>query len=78
MKGGIRSNPTSHGFIAIIHTWDNVDCRGEPSEWRYPRVFPAEEEAMQYYKTNIRPSLEQLTAELARQTKCQTVHHRLE
>src|SRR5438552_16128252 len=68
MKGGIRSNPTGDGFIAIIHKWDNVECRGEPAEWRHPQVFPTEEGAMQYYKTSIRPALERFTTELATQT----------
>ena len=63
MKGGIRSNPTGDGFIAIVHKWDNVECRGEPAEWRHPQVFATEEEAMQYYKTRIRPALERFTTE---------------
>src|SRR5947207_1574796 len=67
MKGGIRSNPTGTGFIAIVHQWDNVECRGEPAEWRHPQIFSTEEEAMGFYKAAIRPGLEQLTKYLSNQ-----------
>jgi hypothetical protein len=67
MKGGIRSNPTGIGFIAIVHIWDNVDCRGEPEEWRSPEVFATEEEALQYYKTFIRPELKRMMAQMAKE-----------
>ena len=69
MKGGVRYDPTVNGFVAIVHTWDNVHCTGEPREWRTPQVFPTEEEAMQYYKTNIRPELEKMTSQLAKSSK---------
>lgn len=65
MKGGIRSNPTGDGYIAIVHVWDNIECRGEPEEWRSSEVFATEEEAMRYYKANIRPGLERMMAEMA-------------
>jgi len=65
MKGGVRFDPTVSGFIAIVHKWDNVDCHGEPEEWRYPKVFPTEEAAMQYYKTSIRPSLKRMMTKMA-------------
>ena len=26
MKGGVRYDPAVHGFVAIIHSWDNVAC----------------------------------------------------
>lgn len=65
MKGGVRFDPTVNGFIAIVHKWDNVDCQGEPEEWRYPEVFPTEEAAMQYYKTSIRPSLQRMMTKMA-------------
>jgi hypothetical protein len=35
-------------------------------EWRSPEIFPTEEAAMQYYKTSIRPSLEQMMAEMTK------------
>jgi hypothetical protein len=66
MKGGVRSDPAVNGFVAIVHTWDNVYAVGEPEEWRAPQVFSTEEEAMEYYKTAIRPALERLMAEMAR------------
>lgn len=79
MKGGVRSNPTGDGFIAIVHTWDNIECRGELTEWRSPEVFPTEEAAMQYHKTSIRPMLEQLVAKVAKETpRTKAIHRKLE
>ncbi len=79
MKGGIRSTPTGEGYIAIVHVWDNIECRGEPEEWRSSEVFATEGEAMQYYKTTIRPALEEMMAEMAsKQPKGKIVHRRLE
>jgi hypothetical protein len=78
MKGGIRSNPAGNGFIAIIHIWDNIDSRGEPEEWRSSEVFSTEEEAMQYYKTSIRPELERMTARMAKKSGLPSIHRKLE
>ena len=77
MKGGVRYDPSVNGFVAIVHTWDNVMCNGEPQEWRSPQVFPTEEAAMQYYKTNIRLALEQMTSQLAKSSK-NIIHRKLE
>ncbi len=63
IKGGVRYDPSIHGFVAIVHSWDNALCVGEPQEWRCPQVFPTEDAAMQYYKTNIRPALEKMMSE---------------
>ena len=65
MKGGVRFDPEVKGFVAIIHTWDNAYCTGEPEEWRYPKVFATEDMAMECYKTTIRPVLEQMMTEMA-------------
>jgi len=79
MKGGVRFDPAVNGFVAIVHIWDNVYCRGEPEEWRYPEVFPTEDAAMQYYKTSIRPALEQMMAETANeQSGRRFIHRKLE
>jgi len=79
MKGGIRNNPAGPGFIAIVHTWDNIECRGEPDEWRADKVFATEEEAMQYYKTYIRPNLEKMMREFKQKdASLKTFHRRLE
>ena len=67
MKGGVRFDPDVNGFVAIVHTWDNVYGYGEPEEWRTPQVFPTEEAAMTYYKTSIRPALERLMADMDRE-----------
>ena len=76
MKGGVRANPAGDGFIAIVHTWDNIEARGEPTEWRSPEVFATAEAAMQYYKTAIRPGLEQLIAKTAKETPRTKAIHR--
>jgi len=79
MKGGIRFDPAVNGFVAIVHIWDNVHCLGTPEEWRSPEVFSTEEAAMQHYKTYIRPSLEQMMAEMADgQPKGKFIHRKLE
>jgi hypothetical protein len=67
MKGGVRFDPAVNGFVAIVHIWDNVYAVGEPEEWRAPQVFATEEAAMEYYKTSIRPALERLMADMARE-----------
>ena len=78
MKGGIRTNPDGDGFIAIVHTWDNLEGREEPNEWRSAEVFPTEEAAMQHYKTFIRPGLEQLMAEAGQSPRMKAIHRKLE
>jgi hypothetical protein len=77
MKGGVHYDPAVNGFVAIVHTWDNVSCIGEPQEWRTTQVFSTEAAALQYYKTNIRPILEQLTSQMAKSSKG-AIHRRLE
>ena len=69
MKGGVRYDPLVNGFVAIVHTWDNILCTGEPQEWRSSEVFPTEEAAMQYYMANIRPTLEQMATQMAKSGK---------
>jgi hypothetical protein len=65
MKGGVLFDPQAGGFVVIVHTWDNVACRGEPEEWRHPELFSTEDAAMQCYKTTIRPALRQMMTEMA-------------
>jgi hypothetical protein len=65
MKGGVRFDSEVKGFVAIVHTWDNAYCIGEPKEWCYPKVYATEDEAMQYYKTTIRPALERMMTKMA-------------
>ena len=79
MKGGVCFDPAVDGFVAIVHTWNNVNCIGEPDEWRYPQVFPTERAAMEYYKTSIRPSLERMMAEMTgREPNATFAHRKLE
>jgi hypothetical protein len=78
MKGGVLFDPRAGGFVVIVHTWDNIACRGEPEEWRYPELFPTEETAMRYYKTNIRPALKQMMAETAKDPGLSFAHRQLE
>jgi hypothetical protein len=60
MKGGVRYEKDCEGYIAIVHVWDNIRARGKPDEWRAEEVFKAEDAAMRYYKTTIRPELERM------------------
>jgi len=69
MKGGTSFDPILNAYHAIVHTWDNVECRGEPQEWVSKEVFDTEDEAMAFYKSNIRPRLEQVMRELPRLDK---------
>jgi hypothetical protein len=57
MKGGVAFHEELDGFVAIIHSWDNVDCFGEPTEWRSERVFSSEDKAMRHYRKKVRPLL---------------------
>ncbi len=79
MKGGVRFDPEANGFVAIVHIWDNVYCRGEPEEWRSSEVFPTEAAAMKHYKTSIRPGLKQMMAEAAKgQSGIRSIYRELE
>jgi len=77
MKGGILDDPVLKGFFAIIHSWDNLLGTDKPQKWRTPQVFPTEETAMQYYKTNIRPEGEKLLAEMGKSGQ-KSLHRKLE
>ncbi len=57
MKGGVAFDEELDGFVAIIHSWDNVDCFGQPTEWQSERVFSTEDKAMRYYRRKVRPLL---------------------
>ena len=76
MKGGVGFDPTANGFVAIVHTWDNPDCQGEPEEWCAPEIFSTEEAAMQYYKKSIRPSLKRMMTKIASKQSGTTFNHR--
>jgi hypothetical protein len=77
MKGGVSGDPIS-GYHAIVHSWDNTECNGLPDEWTSDEVFTDEEEAMTFYKSRIRPMLEQLMSEAAEDPNASTLHRRLE
>lgn len=79
MKGGICYDPEARGFVVIVHVWDNIECKGEPKEWRYPRVYQEEDEAMHYYKTAIGPKLKQFLEEnFENKQNTEFIHRRLE
>ena len=65
VKGGVAPGPAGVGYVAIIHVWDNIECKGEPREWRTPMTFPTEDKAMAYYKATLRPALAQFMEQLA-------------
>src|SRR5215468_2522027 len=76
MKGGISFDPAANAYRAIVHSWDNAECIGEPQEWRSAEAFGSEDAAMSFYKTSIRPGLERLMAEVSRNVKDGTFMHR--
>jgi len=69
MKGGICYDDDLQAFVPIVHIWQNIHCDGEPQEWRVPKGFQTEDEAMNYYKTYIRPELQKLMNELESKNK---------
>lgn len=76
MKGGVRFDEQNDGYVAIVHTWDNVYCKGEPTEWRSPKIFPTEEEAMKYYKLSIRPDMQRMMSKIENDLSDGTLIHR--
>jgi len=77
MKGGVSGDPIN-GYHAIVHSWDNTECNGLPDEWTSDEVFTDEEDAMTFYKSRIRPMLEQLMSEAAENPNAPMSHRRLE
>ena len=49
MKGGVCFDPSADAYRAIVHSWDNAACAGEPEEWRSIETFPSEDAAMSFY-----------------------------
>ncbi len=79
MKGGVSFDPATNAYRAIVHSWDNAECIGEPQEWQSADTFTSEDAAMTFYKTSIRPGLERLMAEASRKVRDGAfVHRRLE
>ena len=79
MKGGVRFEEQAEGYVPIVHTWDNVHCDGEPTEWCSQKVFSTEDEAMNYYKLYIRPDLQRLMSKIENEVSDGIlVHRRLE
>jgi len=79
MKGGVGFNDEKNAYVAIVHTWDNIECIGIPEEWQSSDAFPSEDEAMEYYKTNIRLSLEKMMLDQKKKNPgIETSHKKLE
>ena len=76
MKGGVSFDAAVNAYRAIVHSWDNAECIGEPQEWQSAETFASEDGAMSFYKTSIRPELERLMAEASRKVKEGTFMHR--
>ena len=76
MKGGVSFDPVANTYHAIVHSWNNTECTGEPDEWQSVENFPSEDAAMNFYKANIRPGLERLMAEASQKTKDGIFIHR--
>jgi len=78
MKGGVAYDTFKEGYIAIVHSWDNVECLGEPLEWSSPQIFKTEDAAMRYYKKSIRPGLKRKMKEAAKASRVKFAHRELE
>ncbi len=79
MRGGVSFDPAANAYRAIVHSWDNAQCLGEPQEWQSAETFASEDAAMTFYKASIRPQLERLMAEAARRVNDGAfLHRRLE
>ena len=76
MKGGVAFDAAANAYRAIVHSWDNAECIGEPQEWQSAKPFASEDAAMSFYKTSIRPGLERQMAEASRKVKEGTFMHR--
>jgi hypothetical protein len=76
MKGGVAYDPFTNAYRAIVHSWDNAQCVGEPQEWQSTETFPSEDAAMAFYKANIRPGLERLMTQASRNSNDLTFMHR--
>jgi hypothetical protein len=76
MKGGVSFDPIVNAYRAIVHSWDNAECSGEPKEWQSTETFPSEDAAMTFYKANIRPGLERLIVEASQKAKDGVFMHR--
>ena len=76
MKGGISFDPAANAYRAIVHSWDNAECIGDPQEWQSVEIFASEDAAMTFYKTSIRPGLERLMAEASRKVEDGIFMHR--
>lgn len=76
MKGGVCYDPAAKAYRAIVHSWDNAECIGEPQECQSAEAFASEDVAMAFYKTSIRPGLERLMGEASRKVKGSTFKHR--
>jgi len=79
MKGGVAFDSSASAYRAIVHSWDNAECIGEPQQWQSSETFSTEEAAMTYYKVRIRPELTRLMSDAAQKEKGGTfLHRRLE
>ena len=79
MKGGVIFDEELNAYIPIVHSWDNVDCIGEPKEWRSEKTFSSEDAAMNYYKVSIRPKLQRLMSKMENESpKTKVTHKKLE
>ncbi len=56
MKGGVAFDSDAHAYRAVVHSWDNAECIGEPREWLSNETFPTDDAAMNFYKMRIRVS----------------------
>ena len=75
MKGGIIFDEELNAYVPIVHSWDNIDCIGEPKEWRSQEIFSNENDAMNFYKAKIRPSLQRIMSKIEKESSETKVKH---
>jgi SEC-C motif len=46
MKGGVAFDSDTNAYRAVVHSWDNAECIGEPMEWLSNESFPTDDAAL--------------------------------
>jgi hypothetical protein len=78
MKGGVAFDSAQSVYRAIVHSWDNPDCMGQPEQWESEQGFQSEEAAMSFYRKQVRPRLERLMRQAGREEGVKVASRRLE
>lgn len=57
-KGGVKHD--NGQWYALIHSWDNLECHGEPTEFLHPKSFDNELDALAHYITVVQPIIKEM------------------